>query len=193
MTVMLINIDSLKLSQIYLSKKKIEDVLSWFEPSLDSFKPVSARDFLGNGNLHITDGHTRAFVAWQKGIEQIPYVYDENEIVTCELGQIQYEEDIIWCDRFGLRHISDLSGRILSENEYEEFWRGRCGKMYDLKRALVEEKISAKELNGKKERLAQAGLFVYGISEDLNTLYFENIAGELFEAPYADIQTLFIS
>lgn len=185
--ILYINIDCLKLSQIYLSKKKIDNVLAWFEPSLKNFNPISARDFLNNGNLHITDGHTRVFIAWQRGIKQIPYIYDESEIVTCELGQIQYEEDILWCDRFNLHHISDLSNRILSEQGYEELWRGRCGKMYDLKIALFENKLYLKEFNAKKDKLAQRGLFVYGISEDLNTLYYENSLGELFETPYTAV------
>ena len=132
----------------------------------------------------ITDGHTRTFIAWRNGIKQIPYIYDEHEIVTCELGQIQYEEDIIWCDRFNLHHISKLSNRILSEQGYEELWRGRCGKMYDLKVALFENAICPKEFNAKKEKLAQKSLFVYGISEDISTLYYENNSGELFEIPY---------
>jgi len=183
----LIDIDCLKLSQIYLSQKKIDNVLVWFEPSLRNFEPVSARDFLGNSNLHITDGHTRAFIAWQHGIKQIPYLYDESGIVTCQLGQIQYEEDIVWCDRFNLHHISDLSNRVLSEQDYEELWRGRCGKMYDLKVALLEKRVCMIEFSEKKEELKQKGLFVYGISEDLTTLYFENSLGELFKAPYSAV------
>ena len=182
-----IDIDSLKLSQIYLSQKKINDVLAWFEPSLQNFEPIHVRDFMGNGNLHITDGHTRTFIAWQHGIKQVPYIYDESEIVTCELGQIQYEEDIVWCSRFSLHHISDLAKRILSEKDYEELWRGRCGKMYDLKVALFEKKICLKEFNKKKENFSHKNLFVYGISEDLATLYLENNSGELFEFPYTTI------
>lgn len=184
---MLIAIDNLRLSQIYLSQKKIDGVLAWFDPSLRSFEPVCARDFLGNGELHITDGHTRAFVAWQHGIRQIPYIYDEDKIVTCALGQIQYEEDIVWCDRFRLHHISDLADRILPEDAYETLWRGRCGKMYDLKLALYEGKLRPDKLDLKRERLLRKGLFLYGISEDLSILYFENSAGELFEAPYITI------
>jgi len=179
-----IDIAYLQLSQIYLSKKKIDNVLGWFERSMQNFEPISVRDFLNDGNLHITDGHTRAFVAWRHGIKQIPYIYDEDEIVTCELGQIQYEEDIIWCNRFNLRHISDLSNRILSEHSYEELWRGRCGKMYALKTALLEKAICSKEFNLKKDTLASKGLFIYGISEDFNILYCENTLGELFEIPY---------
>jgi len=181
MAASMVAIDSLRLCQIYLSQKKIDGVLTWFDPALRNFKPNSARDFLGNGELHITDGHSRAFVAWQHGVRQIPYVYDEDEIVTCRMGQLQYREDIAWCERFGLRHISDLTGRILSEEAYEALWRGRCGKMHDLMIALEEGKLCARELNRIKAKLAQTGLYLYGISEDLGTLYCENRAGELFE------------
>ena len=153
----LININDLKLCQIYLSQMKIDNILSWFEPSLKNFEPIYVRDFLNNGNLHITDGHTRAFIAWQHGIIQIPYIYDNSDIVTCELGQIQYEEDIIWCDRFNLHHISNLSNRILSEHDYEELWRNRCGKMYDLKVALLEKSICEKNFIAIKESLASEG------------------------------------
>jgi len=183
----LIDINRLKLSQIYLSKKKIKRVLSWFQPSLQNFKPIFARDFLSNGNLHITDGHTRTFIAWQHGIRQVPYIYDEDEIVAGELGQMQYEEGIIWCDRFHLQHISDLSDRILPERSYERLWRGRCEKMHNLKLALLENKLCLNEFNAKKEKLAQNGFFIYGISEKLNTLYYENNSGELFEVPYSAV------
>ena len=187
METLYISIAHLKPSQIYLSQKKIDGVLSWFEPSLSNFEPISARDFLNNGNLHITDGHSRAYVAWQQGVRQIPFIYDEDELVTCALGQIQYEEDIIWCGRFDLHQISDLSSRILSGQDYEELWRGRCDKMYDLKVALLEKALCPNEFNAKNERLAQQGLFVYGISEDLNVLYYENHLGDLFESAYADV------
>lgn len=183
----MIDIDCLKLSQIYLSKRKIEGILSWFDPSLKNFHPISVRDFLNDGSLHITDGHTRAFIAWQKGIRQIPCVYDNSEIVTCKLGQIQYENDIEWCNRFHLDHISCLSDRILSECDYENLWRGRCGKMYELEVALFKGKINAEYFYKRKSLLAKRGLFVYGISEDYKVLYLENALGELFDAPYTEV------
>ena len=179
-----IDIDDLKLTQIYLSQSKLDNVRSWFASALNNFQPVSVRDFLNNGSLHITDGHSRAFIAWQKGLKQIPCRYDEDEIVRCELGQIQYENDIEWCDRFQLRHISDLANRILPENEYELLWRGRCGKMYDLEVALLDNKLYKEALYAKKDLLGQEGLFVYGISADLTILQCENHLGELFEIPY---------
>ena len=182
-----ISIDSLKLCQIYLSQKKMDDILTWFQPSMNNFEPIYVHDFMKNGDLYITDGHTRAFVAWKYGIKQIPYIYDESEIVTSEMGQMQYEEDIVWCNRFNLHHISDLSNRILSEQGYNELWRGRCDKMYDLKIALFERTIEMSEYNLKKDKLAKNSLFVYGLSKDHKTLYYENCVGDLFEAPYNSV------
>jgi len=180
----MIDIGDLRLSQIYLSQEKLDGVHAWFVPTLTNFQPIFVRDFLNNGNLHITDGHSRTFVAWQRGIEQVPCIYDEDEIVTSELGQAQYEKDIEWCERFHVHHISDLADRILTEHAYEALWRGRCWKMCNLEAALLERKICVEALNQKKAALAEKGLFVYGISEDLATLYFENDSGELFEIPY---------
>jgi len=179
-----IDINRLKLTQMYLSQKKIDDVLSWFDISLHNFEPICVRDFLNNGDLHITDGHTRAFVAWGQGIEKVPCAYDESEIVVCELGQKLYKTDIEWCDRFQLTHIADLKDRILSETEYEKLWRERCAKKYNLQVALIEGRIYLEALKRKIETLARKGLFIYGISEKLDILYAEDILGKLFEIAY---------
>ena len=175
-----IPIDELCLTQIYLSQKKLDGVYTWFTGSLDNFEPVPVRDFLGDGTLHLTDGHTRTFVAWQRGVKAIPAVYDEDEIVTCALGQIQYTNDIAWCERFGLRHIATLADRILPEAQYEELWRGRCGYMYDLEVALLANTIDRDGFTAQKADLERAGLFVYGISADLRSLQCEDGAGRLY-------------
>ena len=117
----------------------------------------------------------------------VTYIYDESEIVASEMGQIQYEEDITWCNRFNLHHISDLSNRILTEQGYNELWRERCDKMYDLKVALFQKAIEISDFNIKKDKLAKNSLFVYGISEDYKTLYYENCTGDLFEIPYSSV------
>jgi len=183
----IVDISQLKLSQIYLSQKKIAEIITWFIPSLENFQPVCVRDFLSNGNLHITDGHTRTYIAWLNGVKQIPVIYDNCEIVSCELGQIQYRNDIEWCDRFNLQSIADLSDRVLTEADYEELWRGRCGKMYDLEVALLEGKIDKKQFSAKNESLKKQNLYIYGISEDHTVLYYENEQGELFEIPYTAV------
>ena len=183
--VKMIDISGLRLSQIYLSQDKLNTVNSWFTPTLENFQPIPVRDFLNNGNLHMTDGHSRTFVAWQNGLKQIPCIYDEDEMVTCKLGQRLYENNIEWCERYSLQHISDLADRILSENDYDELWRGRCGKMHDLEVALTENKMCAEEFYKKKARLQEKTLFIYGISEDYTALYYENALGSLYEIPYS--------
>lgn len=177
----MIDISGLKLTQLYLSQKKLDAILTWFDESMSNFDPLPVRDFLNNGNLHLTDGHSRAFVAWAKGISQIPCVYDEDEIVTCEIGQVQYEKDIEWCERFGLNDISTLADRILSEVDYKNLWQDRCGKMYDLETGLLDGKIDRDKFEKIKLDMQKEGLFIYGSSEDFSIVYYENKFGELFE------------
>jgi len=181
--VRLIGIDELRLTQLYLSQKKLDGVRAWFDTGLTNFTPVSVRDFLGDGALHLTDGHTRTFVAWQQGVRSIPVVYDEDDIVTCEIGQIQYKNDITWCERFGLRQITALADRILPEEAYETLWRGRCGYMYDLETALLAGAIDKNRFALRKAELERNGLFVYGITEDYGCLRCEDSAGMLYSVP----------
>ena len=187
MSVKYIDIDALRLSQMYLSQKKIANVLTWFAPTLYHFEPILVHDISGDGNLHITDGHTRTFVAWRHGLRQIPYIYDEDEVVTCAIGKRLYGESVVWCNRFGLNHISSLAGRILTEDDYDLFWLGRCDKMHNLQIALFDGTLRFDELRLKKENLAQQGLLIYGISKDFSTIYSENELGELFETAYATV------
>lgn len=181
----MLDISTLQLTQIYLSQKKIAKIFLWFDPSLKNFEPIPVRDFLNNGSLHMTDGHSRAFAAWKNGVKQIPCVYDEDEIVACTLGQIQYEKNIEWCRRFHLQHISDLEHRILPENEYEELWIGRCEKMHHLEKALLEGTVNRRACEKIRSDLQEKGFFIYGISENLQTLCVENSYGQLFEIPFS--------
>jgi hypothetical protein len=180
----LIEIDSLSLTQIYLSRKKIETIQTWFTPSLEHFEPICVRALSNDGKLYITDGHTRAFVVWNNGVKQIPCIYDNSDIVTCEIGQIQYKKDIEWCKRFKLVSICSLTSRIISEEDYESLWRGRCEKMYVLECALLQGKLPSQPFYRKKLELEQHDLFIYGISNDYKTIYCENYKGELFTLPF---------
>jgi|GEM_PF-510085 len=175
-----IAIEKIKLTQMYLSKKKIADVLTWFDTSLNNFDPVPAHDFLRNGQLYLTDGHTRTFVAWQKGVKKIPVIYDRDDIVMCEMGQILYKHDIAWCARFGLNHISDLEGKILTEEDYERLWITRCNHMHILEEATFKGHVDKDKLFTRKYTLEQQGIYVYGLSKDYQSLYCENITGALF-------------
>ena len=168
-----LSIDTLGLSQLYISQKKYTSVMEWFDPQcLDRFQPVSVHDF-GNGVYTLTDGHTRALAAYKSGVSAIPAVYDHDDIVTNDLGQQLYRTDIEWCGRFGLSHIKDLESRIVDQRTYEKLWIERCDRSY----ALM-TKTTERERARFREPVPE--LFLYGASEDLSELYFENSAGDLF-------------
>ena len=169
-------LSALGLSQIYLNSEKIANIEAWFDPAdLTNFEPLPVHDF-GNGRFTLTDGHSRAFVAWRHGVSEIPVVYDMDEIVIGETGQRLYREDLIWCKRFGLTHIWDLKGRILSPTEYRERWIMRCDKSYNL---LTQTTQSQREVWGMRYPC----LYLYGASEDGKTIYFENDREESLAVP----------
>ena len=169
----LINIDQLGLSQIYLSSNKITSVIKWFNPqNMDIFQPLPVHDF-GNNTYTLTDGHTRAYVAYKNGVSVLPVVYDNDDIVTNQVGQMLYKADIEWCKRLKLSHIKQLENRILNKNEYQKLWLERCDRSYNLL-----TKIPHSE-HMQLQYLAP-NLFLYGASEDMSVLYFENEVGDLF-------------
>lgn len=169
----LMDVDQLNPSQIYLSAEKIKSVTEWFNPqNMDEFQPLPIHDF-GNESYTLIDGHTRAYVAHKNGISVLPVFYDEEDVVTSQIGQMQYKADIDWCKRFKLTHIKQLENRILSKSAYQKLWMERCDRSYDLlTQTSHEERVQLQNL--------VPDLFLYGASEDLSVLFFENEAGDLF-------------
>ena len=169
----LINIGQLGLSQIYLSAHKIASVEKWFDPQcMENFQPVQVHDF-GNNAYTLTDGHSSEYDAFKSGISVLPAVYDNDQIVTSPIGQMLYKADIDWCKRFKLSHIKQLGNRIISKSAYEELWIERCDRSYSL---LTQ--------TSPKERMQMQSLapelFLYGASEDMSVLFFEDKEGRLF-------------
>lgn len=169
----LIHIDLLGLSQIYLSSRKIASVTEWFNPqNMDHFQPLAVHDF-GNKTYTLVDGHTRAYVAYKNGISILPVFYDNDDIVTNRIGKMLYKADLDWCKRFKLSHIKQLENRILDQKAYQKLWIERCDRSYDLiTQTSHEERLQLQNL--------VPDLFLYGASEDLSVLFFENEAGNLF-------------
>lgn len=161
----------LGVSQIFLNEDKIKAVEEWFDlGNMHIFEPLTVRDF-GNGKYTLTDGHSRAYVAYKNGITVIPIVYDNDEIVAGEIGQKMYKTDIEWCNRFFIFNISHLAKRIINNDDYQRLWIERCDRSYNLLTQMTEE----------ERQLIQSikpNLFLYGASDDLSELYFENSEGE---------------
>ena len=163
----------LGLSQIYLSADKIAGVREWFDPqSMENFQPLPVHDF-GNGRYTLTDGHTRAYVAHKCGITRLPVVYDTDDTIINPVGQMLYRADIAWCERFKLFHIWDLENRILTKEAYKKLWMERCDRSHNL---LMK---TARDVRARLQTLAP-DLFLYGLSDDFSTLYFESESGQLF-------------
>jgi len=161
----------LGLSQIYLNEDKIRAIEKWFNPdNMDIFEPLTVHDY-GNGKYTLTDGHSRAYVAYKNGLTGIPIVYDNDEIVAGEIGQKLYRTDIEWCNRFSIYNISHLKHRIISNEDYQRLWVERCNRSYNL---LVRTTMEERELIQNKH----PELFLYGASDDLLEFYFENYDGE---------------
>lgn len=162
----------LGVSQIYLNEKKVKAIEQWFSlDDMDVFEPLPVHDY-GDGKYTLTDGHSRAYVAYKNGITEVPIIYDADEMVAGELGQILYRTDIEWCKRFSISDISHLGQRILSDDDYQRLWIERCNRSYYLLvRTTKEER---KLLQSEKPEL-----FLFGASEDLSDIYFENENGEI--------------
>ena len=163
----------LGLSQIYLNEDKIAAVKKWFRSDdMSKFQPLTVHDY-GNGRYTLTDGHSRAYVAYKHGLEVVPIIYDNDDIVAGEPGRKLYLADIEWCDRFHIENISDLDNRIITGEQYRRLWIGRCDRCYDLLTQTTEN-----ERRLMQEKAPE--LFLYGAEEDLSELYFEDSFGRLY-------------
>ena len=110
-------------SQFYLSAEKLRRIMEWFTPSdLSNFEPLPVRQL--NGAVIFTDGHTRAFAAWRAGLEEVPIVWDEDEL-DWQLYQICVDA----CKARGIHSIASLEDRILTAEEYAVQWNGWCDEM----------------------------------------------------------------
>lgn len=113
----------LQVSQFYLSKAKVDAVKAWFNPEdLSSFVPVPIKK-IGN-RVFLTDGHSRAWVAFQAGLTTIPTVWDEDE-----LDWKFYLACVSACEERGIVTIADLVERQLEQEAYETLWLGFCHKL----------------------------------------------------------------
>ncbi|MFW9922695.1 MAG: hypothetical protein ACFFDW_05315 [Candidatus Thorarchaeota archaeon] len=110
-------------SQLYISKKKLEIILTKFNPTDINTLGVIPIKKLGQDIIY-TDGHTRAFVAYLKGFEKI-----QAEWETENLDWEMYQECVNWCKDENIYSIVDLRTRIIEHEDYKILWYDRCEKM----------------------------------------------------------------
>ncbi|MBY5034847.1 hypothetical protein K6V78_07240 [Streptococcus gallolyticus] len=108
---------SLQPSQFYLSKDKLRAVGEWIADQ--QLAPLSVKEM--NGRIFLTDGHSRAYMAYKSGIS---VYWDEDDL----------DWDFYWkcvqaCQDRGVYSIADLENRKLSSVEYQEKWLGWCQQL----------------------------------------------------------------
>lgn len=171
-----LSICNLGVSQIYLNEDKLMNISKWMDPNdLSNFEPLPVYDF-GNGKLTLTDGHSRAFLAYTMGVSEVPCVCDTDDIVVSGIGQMLYKNDIVWCERFKICSVMDLKDRIVSSGMYKELWVDRCDKAYNLL-----TKTTELQRDGMQSMCPD--LYLYGANEDLTLLFLENEKGKSFSVP----------
>lgn len=116
------NIEKIQPSQLYISKTKFKKVWKSFDPK--NYEPIPIKEI--DGEIIFVDGHTRALVAYMKGVKEI-----EVEWETEEWDWDLYRLCVKWCKEEKLRKISDLKSRIMSERDYKIIWLERCKRAED--------------------------------------------------------------
>lgn len=120
-----IELQKLQPSQLYISKKKLAIVKRAFEENeIESLGIIPIKK-LGD-DIILVDGHTRAFVAYQYGVEIIQVVWE-----TEDLDWEMYEICVKWCKDAKIHTIADLERNILPHDDYEVFWHKKCKDMQD--------------------------------------------------------------
>ncbi|MFZ1779950.1 MAG: hypothetical protein WAT94_00730 [Enterococcus aquimarinus] len=120
----MITIKELQLSQLFLSHTKIVKINEWFSSDLTNFSPITIHSFSWSEKPVLIDGHTRAFVAAQNGIQALPFILEE-DVISDDLENL-YHQCVEGCKVAQLHEILDLSTKIISQAEYEDCWIGRC-------------------------------------------------------------------
>jgi hypothetical protein len=116
----IMNLYEIQPSQLYVNLVKLENVLSWFKPEdINSYDAIPIRKL--NNKIIFTDGHTRAYAAYLKGIDEIKVYWDEDD-----LDWNAYQICVDWCNDENITSIKDLEGRVTSDEEYKVLWLERC-------------------------------------------------------------------
>ena len=114
------NPTDLQPSQLYICSDKLAEVERSMRTQQDSsIDPLPVKR-LGPRPV-LTDGHTRAFVAFLQGRTYVRVYWE-----TDQLDWEAYEACVQWCLEKGIRSVADLQTRVVTAEQYEELWCKRC-------------------------------------------------------------------
>lgn len=114
------SLSDLQPGQLYISSEKLAEVERSMHTAHGSSIPPLPVKRLASRTV-LTDGHTRAFAAFQKGHRFVPAYWE-----TEELDWEAYGICVQWCLQEGIHSVADLQSRVVPTDEYERLWYGRC-------------------------------------------------------------------
>ncbi len=115
--VMKIALKQISPMQLTISQEKLQSISEWVaKPDEIIVSVVSLK-----GKTYITDGHTRAVCALQKGWTHIYCFQDPEPPSTFRLSQY-----VQLCEKQGIKNISDLLSQIVSKEEHFRRWISIC-------------------------------------------------------------------
>ncbi len=123
-----IPLDSIQPTQLYINSAKLDYVMKILKQSEEpAIEPIPVKRL--DGQVIFVDGHTRALAAFLLGISEIPVYYWNDEDEDEKLDWDEYRVCVDWCRVEGIKRISDLKSRIVSNKNYQILWLDRCKKM----------------------------------------------------------------
>ncbi|HME52551.1 MAG TPA: hypothetical protein VKM55_10060 [Candidatus Lokiarchaeia archaeon] len=115
-----LRLDEIQPTQLYINARKLAILEEKYPPGTETkIEPVPVK--MMHGKIVYTDGHTRAFIAWKRGLDTISVVWDDTE-----LDELTYETCLGWCEAENIFSIADLNDRIIDDATYQVEWIARC-------------------------------------------------------------------
>jgi hypothetical protein len=114
-------------TQLYLSGEKVATAAAWFDFDDPDYGTLPAFEY--DGEWYLSDGHTRAFLAYLAGFDTLRVERDREvrEVYDFEV----YEAAIEWCTDEDVTAIGDLAGRVVEPETFEDLWVARCQSVGD--------------------------------------------------------------
>jgi DNA-3-methyladenine glycosylase I len=181
-SVLLRPLSALRPSQLYLVSEKVEAVRQ--EITKESILLMEPIPVMKSGdNLVMTDGHTRAFVAFLVGADIVPTI---DEDMDDDLDWHAYEVCTEWCRQAGVLTAGDLTGRIVTADEFERLWIERCSKIpptYNIiERSAITESIVRCPWGNSHPLLSDYHDVEWGVPKFDDRDQFEHLLLEVFQA-----------
>ncbi|MFC7045100.1 histone acetyltransferase [Halobacteriaceae archaeon GCM10025711] len=106
-------------SQPLLNGRKLSLAAQWFDFDDPEYDPIPVVEY--EGALIPTDGHTRAFVAYLAGSDELVVRHDDDDLPMALYGRcVEYTREA------GVTSVGDLAGRVVNAAAFEEQWVARC-------------------------------------------------------------------